>query len=429
VASGFTGATHCRFFFKGRSNIRRDKMQRNLLVKTRSKETGKIRGKLWLLSIVILCVFAGYAVGEPQEPGNNASPTDEKNKLYPIQSNPFKLEKENYKCIVPGGEFKISLTGEKDIKTRLKNVFLISPAGTEIPLEAYVRDNGDLKQSDLVIEMLEWEGEGGLKSHFKPSFFQGIFQPYKADLIIEYKDKDGKDTKSPPFPIKIPEPFWARFWAITVIIFITIVAFLLINKSRKKNGKKSINIYDTFFYLALTKQNRFSLSKMQIVIWSYVIIFGLVFVWIMTQKFLVITPQVLILLGIGGVTAAAAKVQKTTRLSKIDPAYRVELEEKTPDRTPTYSDLITTSDGYPCISKFQMLFFTLIIAIIVFIKIANQYSFPELSTELVALMGVSGGLYLGKGLGISVKPEDINKKIASGEEKEQIDKIYREYTT
>jgi hypothetical protein len=60
---------------------------------------------------------------------------------------------------------------------------------------------------------------------------------------------------------------------------------------------------------------------------------------------------------------------------------------------PKWSDLVL-NDGELDVSRMQMLFFTLIIAIFVVIKVAANHTIPELPDSFMALMGISNGIYL-----------------------------------
>lgn len=367
----------------------------------------------WLILAVILCVFvfSGFltAQAEPVPEPDEKKATDEK-KVQEDQSpktlkeNQFYMDRKNR--LVPGGTFTICLK-DKSLKDKITNVSLSSEMenGSEpLILDAFVRDKAGTDKAEVVISIPKWKGP--LEEFIKPEFFTGMFRSFKAFLIIEYIGKDGITKKNPPFRIEIPRPAWAWFWGIMAIFFATVVTWFLVN--RLKSPEEKVPFWRTPFWLATTPAGRYSLSLMQVVIWTYVILFGLVFVWKMTQTFMAITPQVLMLLGIGGGTAAAARIKTSSRLQNIPLRYRNLLKEA---RSPKVSDLITTGSGSPSIMKFQMLFFTIFIALNVFGEILAEYSFPLLSGEMVALLGVSSAVYLGNDLTGSVKPEDITAKI------------------
>ena len=73
------------------------------------------------------------------------------------------------------------------------------------------------------------------------------------------------------------------------------------------------------------------------------------------------------------------------------------------DQVPRWSDLIVNEtvkeDGTKTreidVTRFQMLFFTLITAVFVLLTVVTTYVIPEISTGFVTLMGISNGVYLG----------------------------------
>lgn len=80
----------------------------------------------------------------------------------------------------------------------------------------------------------------------------------------------------------------------------------------KKETWKKFILYPLNF--AITPMGSYSISLTQIIIWTYVTIFGLVYVYWLTGSFLDITSQVLMLLGIGGGTAISSKMHSVSKL-------------------------------------------------------------------------------------------------------------------
>jgi hypothetical protein len=136
--------------------------------------------------------------------------------------------------------------------------------------------------------------------------------------------------------------------------------------------------------LAITPGGAYSLSLAQVIVWTLVAVFGLTYVWIMTEGILAPSSQVLMLLGIGGVTAVLSGVSRPGA-DDSDPAA---------PRSPALRDLVTM-DGRANVFKFQMLVFTLISAAIVVKELVDSCGFPALPPELVTLMGISSATYVG----------------------------------
>src|SRR5262249_45734081 len=99
-------------------------------------------------------------------------------------------------------------------------------------------------------------------------------------------------------------------------------------------------------------------------------------------------------------------VKEAAAKAELADAARARADAKTdppPTQIPRWSDLIVNEvvkeDGTKTreidVTRFQMLFFTLITAIFVLMNVVTTYVIPEISTGFVTLMGISNGVYLG----------------------------------
>ena len=132
-----------------------------------------------------------------------------------------------------------------------------------------------------------------------------------------------------------------------------------------------------------TKSERISASKIQFFIWTVVVLFGIIYVYWMSDVILEITSQVLLLLGIGGGTAAGAKY------------LAVKKDEKNRSTTGDNSMADTKETSIHDFFKVQMLSFTIVIAVIVAFEIVRTNAFPVLSENLVLTMLISDLAYFG----------------------------------
>jgi hypothetical protein len=57
-------------------------------------------------------------------------------------------------------------------------------------------------------------------------------------------------------------------------------------------------------------------------------------------------------------------------------------------------DLLTNADGY-AFHRLQMFIWTLVLGVIFIVTVATTLSMPDFGNELLALMGISSGTYLG----------------------------------
>ena len=214
----------------------------------------------------------------------------------------------------------------------------------------------------------------------------GVLHPYRATLLATVV-REGSQPEKLDLPVQIPSVPWAYFWGVFAVLLVYVALALIQRRSvhDEEPGRSPWNPLAP----VVTPVGGYSLSLAQVLLWTYVAVFGLVYVYWLTAGFLEITPQVLILLGIGGATALSTKLSR----SKV-PAHYLRL---LPKREPAFRDLVWSAGppAGPDLFKIQMLVFTLLTAYIVVVEIARTYAFPDIPENLVALMGVSSAVYVG----------------------------------
>ncbi len=319
-----------------------------------------------------------------------------------LHLNPFTLERNT---IVPGNEFRIDVD---------KNLFADSNYNIERITLDYKTEQGSktialtpsyFKQvEDKLFAFARMPSWDAMKEIDTQSLWSGWLKHYNADIVISYKQGNNEPVKI-PFPIKIPSESWGLIWGIVALAssFAFIVAlkpepFQKIQACAADHSKeeweqtnrlKRFLLYPLKF--AITPMGTYSISLTQILIWTYITVFGIVYVYWLTGRFIEISAQMLMLLGIGGGTALGSKMNKVSKV-KEPPIKYLKLIERS--RTPKLKNLITIK-GQPSIYKFQMLAFTVLTAFFVIGEILTTYLFPNIPNSLVTLMGISSVIYLG----------------------------------
>ncbi|UIL29536.1 hypothetical protein LZK75_10020 [Rhizobium leguminosarum] len=125
-----------------------------------------------------------------------------------------------------------------------------------------------------------------------------------------------------------------------------------------------------------------SLSMFQIYLWTWVLICGLTYVVVQTGELFALSPQVLWILGIAGAGSLTARFLTTPT---------IELPAGTEVK---FSDILRTG-GRLDLYRLQIFLFTLYTAIYVTVRIVVDQAFPYLEENLLLLMGISNGLYVG----------------------------------
>ena len=131
-----------------------------------------------------------------------------------------------------------------------------------------------------------------------------------------------------------------------------------------------------------TRGRRASLSQFQIVLWMFVIGAATAYVMVLSGNLIPLTEGTLALLGISGLATLGSQL-----------APRGTADQAEAVAEPTWRDLIA-ADGEIDVTRLQMLFFTVLIAVFVSIHVIDSFQIPEIPPSFLGLMGLSNGVYL-----------------------------------
>ena len=84
-------------------------------------------------------------------------------------------------------------------------------------------------------------------------------------------------------------------------------------------------------------------------------------------------------------------------------------------RQPRWSDLVVTAvhPGEIDVTRVQMLFFTLISAGFVALKLFNSYVIPDIPEGFMLLMGISNGVYIWPGIREAIQGMDPSRRVVN----------------
>ncbi|MGF7212782.1 hypothetical protein GGE65_007417 [Skermanella aerolata] len=181
--------------------------------------------------------------------------------------------------------------------------------------------------------------------------------------------------------------YQSRFWAFSLATLITLGVFLGLVWLRKASEEKW---KPWFMGLFLGEDGQPSLSLFQILIWTIVTVWALLFVLFSTGNLLTMTQEVMVLLGFAGVGSLSARWVASSRV-RPQPAGGKDAEVR-------FWALIE-NDKTLDLFKLQLFLFTLLMAFYVGMRVVMQSAFPVISSEFLLLMGVSNGLYVGSKVG------------------------------
>ncbi len=174
---------------------------------------------------------------------------------------------------------------------------------------------------------------------------------------------------------------WAALGAALGAIFL--LAWFL--KGFKPTGLQGSNL---LLQMIETRGRRASLSQFQIVLWMFVIGAATAYVMVLSGNLIPLTEGTLALLGISGLATLGSQLAPR---ATTDPAEAEAAREGV--AAPSWRDLIA-SDGEIDVTRLQMLFFTVLIAVFVSIHVIDSFQIPEIPPSFLGLMGLSNGVYL-----------------------------------
>ena len=125
-----------------------------------------------------------------------------------------------------------------------------------------------------------------------------------------------------------------------------------------------------------------SLSLFQMFIWTVLVLVGMVYVFFMSGDLLNISQQVLVLVGLAGSGSIGARW--------IAGSNTTEKEQR-----PLGFWGMFIVNGKPDLLRLQLLLFTTAIWLYVAARVFYEQRFPELDANVLLLMGISNGIYLG----------------------------------
>ncbi len=233
-----------------------------------------------------------------------------------------------------------------------------------------------------------------------------------CDVMLSYPSPDGHEsTLAPatPFLIRIPLfrwPFWVSFAIIGSCLFVFV---------------KNISTTEILRDPGITMLNRdagsksywhqhahpLSMARLQMSIWFFVIITAFVFLWSTTGSLAGVNATAFALMGIsGGTTVISALISQKQEWQAKD---RAPNSPTSGALTNWLIDLLSDEKGIT-IHRFQMLAWTLVLAVVFVNGVISDYAMPVFTKELLGLMGISSGVYVG----FKLKEGNAEEKEADG---------------
>lgn len=184
------------------------------------------------------------------------------------------------------------------------------------------------------------------------------------------------------------KPSWgaAEVWALIILL----VPSLLIRWKKRSFIASLVNGAD----------NRWSTSKVSVVLWTYGLVFAFLTILLHTRgdglQHVTLSSQYLLLLGIPGAAAVGAKAITQTKVAE-DPAFKSK-DAHPPTAVKGISQLVSDDKGRPDLLDTQYFVFGLLLLGYFLAQFlgAESSTLPTLPDTLVGLTGVSAVTYVAK---------------------------------
>ncbi len=218
-----------------------------------------------------------------------------------------------------------------------------------------------------------------------------------CEAALAYQHPEGRESilaATPAARLRIPLFTWA-FWLNFIIIggfFALFIKHMRQSEMLRDSGIVLINRIPKSKDYWHQYAHPLSMGRLQMSIWFFIIIASFVFLWCATGSIAGVSSTAFILMGIsGGTTAVSCFIS-----SKQEWDARVR-SAASPNRSRLANwviDLLSDEHG-PTIHRFQMLAWTLVLGVVFVHDVITDYSMPVFSNEVLGLMGISSGVYVG----------------------------------
>ena len=148
-----------------------------------------------------------------------------------------------------------------------------------------------------------------------------------------------------------------------------------------------------------TASSTYSLARVQMAFWLYLITAAFVFIWLVTGDYNgVLTGQSLTLFGISGTTALMAINAEKPAVPAVPAAPGVAAVAAVPavpaDSQGILNDILNDGGGV-ALHRLQIVVWTAILGVVFFAEIYRSIRLPAFDSNLLILMGISGVTYVG----------------------------------
>ena len=261
----------------------------------------------------------------------------------------------------------------------------------------------------------------------KQGVYEGFGMVPMADVRILVYQPGGERVVDVLTTVGVTRAPWAAFGAFAAVALALVLLYCC-----SRIRQPQLAGANPLLRIIASERNYASLSQAQIILWTLVVGASAVYVMALSGDLIEITGGTLALLGISGAATVAAKWKSASddqrRLASastasgpvpgpagpppaapatVAPAPGAAIAAapapSVPSKAlPEWSDLVISLERVDGsfvqtidVTRVQMLFFTLITAAFVVLKVVSSYEIPPIPDGFMTLMGISNGVYLG----------------------------------
>jgi hypothetical protein len=189
-----------------------------------------------------------------------------------------------------------------------------------------------------------------------------------------------------PATLKVVNPRWVAAAATVLLVFS--VAFCAL-------ATRTTLLMEHAIHAPGREVTRFSLAKVQLALWFFVVFGAFLVIWLVTGNFNTINSTIVATLGVSVGTAVGDEYLKSAQ-----PLSRsAEVSAPPPPPPEAWAlarfvrELVSDGDGYS-IYRFQMVAWTVALVIVFLADVYDDLVMPSFGPELLYLLGVSSGTYV-----------------------------------
>lgn len=207
---------------------------------------------------------------------------------------------------------------------------------------------------------------------------------------------------------------WLKVFGVTLLASVVLFCYLAYKTDIVRETGEQPEGKDAF-----ERPNRkpYSLARTQMACWFFVVVGSYVFIWMMTDDLACLTPSVLALIGISVATGLTSAVVDSSKSSALQNKLRTMEQEAARDQSLATRESSETIEGlrkkvavpktqgfiddilsdYDGVSfhRFQLFAWTMVLIIMFIASVYETLAMPDFDPTLWALMGISGGTYIG----------------------------------